>query len=236
MKRRNFIKTGTTIAAGVGILSNLPLLAIDNAVIADAFTLPKLPYLYGSLEPFIDEATMNIHHSKHHAAYVAKLNAEATKWDRVPSIEDTCKNISTYNQTARNNAGGHYNHSFFWTIMCAPGHPSPTSELVEAIIQKFGSMDGFKAEFKKSALALFGSGWTWLIVNKEGSLEIGNTANQDNPLMDISSLKGTPVLGLDIWEHAYYLKHQNKRTDYIDSWWNVVNWQVAAANYKAAVK
>ncbi len=234
MKRRSFIKTGAAVAAGVTVLGNLPAMAAT--VSADGYTLAPLPYLYGSLEPFVDETTMTIHHTKHHANYVAKLNAEASKWERYPTPEELCKNISTYNTAVRNNAGGHYNHTFFWSIMCPPGHNGPNGVLADAISKKYGSLNDFKAEFKKAASAVFGSGWTWLVVNREGYLEIGTTPNQDNPLMDVSSFKGTPVLGLDVWEHAYYLKHQNRRAEYIDMWWSVINWQQAGLNYTAAMK
>ncbi|MES2629705.1 MAG: superoxide dismutase [Bacteroidota bacterium] len=188
------------------------------------------------MEPMIDAKTMEIHHSKHHAAYVAKLNAEASKWDKFPTPEELCKKISGYNTAVRNNAGGHYNHSFFWKIMCPPGHAEVSGKLSDAISKKYGSMKDFKAEFKKSAAAVFGSGWAWLVVTKNGDLEIGTTSNQDNPLMDVSAFKGTPVIGLDVWEHAYYLKHQNLRADYIEDFWNVVNWQQAETNYLTAMK
>lgn len=235
MKRRNFLKTGAAVAAGVGVLGQLPLSAAPLAG-TDGYSLPKLPYLYGSLEPFVDEQTMNIHHNMHHANYVAKLNKEASTWERYPAVEDLCKNVSKYNTAVRNNAGGHYNHSFFWSVMCPPGNNAIKGILADKLSKTFGSVDAFKAEFKKSAMAVFGSGWTWLVLTDSGDLKIGNTANQDNPLMDISSFKGTPIIAIDIWEHAYYLKHQNKRTDYVDAWWNVVNWQQAEKNYNSVMK
>lgn len=234
MKRRSFIKSGATFAAGLTVLSSIPVSA--EKLIGDNYTLPKLPFLQADLEPYIDDATMFLHHTKHHASYVARLNAESAAWTRFPSVEEIVKNISTYNTAVRNNAGGHYNHSFFWKILCPPGQKGPQNELLAQLEKSYGSVDNFKAEFKKSAMAVFGSGWTWLIVNKDGKLQIVNTANQDSPAMDVATVQGVPVIALDIWEHAYYLKHQNKRADYIDGWWNVVNWQQATQNYLTALK
>ncbi|MDX2191603.1 MAG: superoxide dismutase [Bacteroidota bacterium] len=199
-----------------------------------AFTLPSLPYAVDALEPHIDKMTMEIHHGRHHNAYVTNLNnAVAGKPEENLSIEDICKNISKYPAPVRNNGGGHYNHSFFWTIMAPNAGGKPTGDLATAIDKKFGSFDSFKEEFAKAGVGRFGSGWAWLIV-ANGELAITSTPNQDNPIMDIAEVKGTPILGLDVWEHAYYLKYQNKRPDYIAAFWNVVNWTKVAELYKSA--
>ncbi|OYW71977.1 MAG: superoxide dismutase [Verrucomicrobia bacterium 12-59-8] len=202
-----------------------------------AFTLPPLPYPTDALEPTIDQLTMEIHHGKHHNAYVTNLNnAIAGKADlEAMSIEDLCKNISKVpadvQGAVRNNGGGHFNHSLFWTIMGPNAGGAPTGALADAITSTFGSFDAFKEAFAKAGATRFGSGWAWLIV-KDGKLAITSTPNQDNPLMDAS---GTPILGCDVWEHAYYLKYQNKRPDYLAAFWNVVNWSAVAANYTAAL-
>ncbi len=199
-----------------------------------AFTLPALPYANDALEPHFDKLTMEIHHDRHHNAYVTNLNAAlAGKPEESLSIEEIVKNISKYPAPVRNNGGGHYNHSFFWTIIAPNAGGKPTGDLAAAIDKKFGSFDTFKEEFAKAATSRFGSGWAWLIV-KEGELAITSTPNQDSPIMDIAEVKGTPIVGLDVWEHAYYLKYQNKRPDYIAAFWNVVNWAKAAELYKAA--
>ena len=197
-----------------------------------AFTLPQLPYAFNALEPHIDARTMEIHHGKHHQAYVTNLNnaIAGTDADKM-SIEDICKNISKYPAPVRNNGGGHYNHSMFWTLMKQNGSGNPSGELAEAIKSTFGSIDEFKTKFNTAATTRFGSGWAWLIKNSSGKLEIGSTPNQDNPLMDVAELKGTPILGLDVWEHAYYLNYQNRRPDYCTAWWNVVNWDEAAKRF-----
>jgi Fe-Mn family superoxide dismutase len=190
-----------------------------------AFTLPELPYAKDALEPHIDALTMEIHHDKHHQAYVTNLNKaiEHTDAEKM-NLEDILKNISKYPPAVRNNGGGHYNHSLFWTTMAPKAGGSPNGALGDAIKETFGSFDEFKKKFAEAGGGRFGSGWAWLVKNKEGKLQIGSTPNQDNPLMDVSELKGYPLLGLDVWEHAYYLKYQNKRPDYIQAWWNVVNW------------
>ncbi|WP_250629917.1 superoxide dismutase [Rhodoflexus caldus] len=203
-----------------------------------AFELPKLAYAYNALEPHIDAMTMEIHHSRHHQAYVNNLNAAiaGTEAEKM-SIEDICKNISKFSMAVRNNGGGHYNHTFFWEIIGPNAGGEPKGALAEAINKKFGSFAAFKEEFTKAAIGRFGSGWAWLVVDG-GELKIGSTANQDNPLMDIAdvTIKGKPVLGIDVWEHAYYLKYQNKRPDYVAAFWNVVNWDVVGAKYEAAIK
>lgn len=199
-----------------------------------AFTLPALPYAVDALEPHFDKMTMEIHHGRHHNTYVTNLNnAVAGKPEENLSIEEICKNISKYGAPVRNNGGGHYNHSLFWTILAPNAGGKPSGDLAAAIDKKFGSFDAFKEEFAKAGVGRFGSGWAWLIV-KDGELAITSTPNQDNPLMDVAEVKGTPVLGLDVWEHAYYLKYQNKRPDYIAAFWNVVNWAKVAELYKAA--
>ncbi|MEZ4814846.1 MAG: superoxide dismutase [Bdellovibrionota bacterium] len=199
-----------------------------------AFKLPELNYSYNALEPWIDATTMEIHHSKHHNAYVTNLNKAlegnpAMEW----TLEKLMAEISQFPTAVRNNGGGHYNHSLFWKTM-APGQgKAPTGELSDAINSAFGSFDKFKEAFSTAGATRFGSGWAWL-VKKDGKLAVGSTPNQDNPLMDVSDFKGTPLLGLDVWEHAYYLKYQNKRPDYIAAWWNAVNWDEVTALYKKA--
>ncbi len=199
-----------------------------------AFELPALPYDKAALEPHIDAMTMEIHHGRHHNTYVTNLNnaVKGTEMENM-SIEDLMKNISKYPVAVRNNGGGHYNHSLFWQIMSPNGGGEPTGELATAINAKFGSYATFKEEFTKAAVGRFGSGWAWLIV-ENGELKICSTPNQDNPLMDLNPDKGTPILGLDVWEHAYYLKYQNKRPDYIAAFWNVVNWAEVANRYAQA--
>ncbi len=189
-----------------------------------AFELPKLPYAYDALEPYIDARTMEIHHSKHHGGYTKKLNAaiEGSAMEN-QSIEELLANASKNGTAVRNNGGGYYNHNLFWEIMSPDGGGKPEGKLMDAINKDFGSFEKFKEEFSNAAATRFGSGWAWLI-NQNGKLVIASTPNQDNPLMDVADVKGTPILGLDVWEHAYYLKYQNKRPDYIDAFWNVVNW------------
>ncbi len=234
--RRDFLKQGLlggasliTLSKAIGQIN----LTHANETEETAFSLPSLPYAYNALEPFIDEATMKLHHTKHHQAYIDKLNA-ALKSENVSgiSIEDICKNVSKYSAIVRNNGGGHYNHSLFWKCM-KPNKgtvlsPTSSNELPEkikaSILSAFDSFENFKIKFSDTALKVFGSGWAWLVMTKDGKLEIGSTPNQDNPLMDISKFKGQPLLGLDVWEHAYYLKYQNKRVEYVSNWWNIVNW------------
>lgn len=199
-----------------------------------AFTLPALPYANNALEPHIDAKTMEIHHGKHHNAYVTNLNAAvAGKPEESLSIEEICKNISKYPAAVRNNGGGHYNHSLFWTIMAPNAGGAPTGALADAITSAFGSFDEFKTKFAAAGTGRFGSGWAWLIKDSSGKLQITSTPNQDNPLMDVAEVKGTPLLGLDVWEHAYYLNYQNRRPDYIAAFWNVVNWNEVAKRFAA---
>ncbi len=199
-----------------------------------AFELPQLPYAYDALEPNIDARTMEIHHTKHHAGYTSKLNDAVNGTDlEGKSIEDLMANHID-NGAVRNNGGGFYNHSLFWKVMSSNGGGEPTGEVAEAINSAFGSFDAFKDEFSKAAATRFGSGWAWLCVNKEGKLEVCSSANQDNPLMPGVGCEGTPILGLDVWEHAYYLNYQNRRPDYISAFFNVINWEQVAENYAAA--
>ncbi|SEI82774.1 superoxide dismutase, Fe-Mn family [Dyadobacter sp. SG02] len=200
-----------------------------------AFTLDPLPYANNALEPHFDALTMEIHHDRHHQAYVTNLNAAVAGTElEGKTIEELLAGISKAPAPVRNNGGGHWNHSFFWKSLSSNGGGEPTGKLGEAITAKFGSFAAFKDEFKKAATGRFGSGWAWLIVKEGGEVAITSTPNQDNPLMDIAEVKGTPVIGLDVWEHAYYLKYQNKRPDYIDAYWNVVDWKAADALYTAA--
>jgi Fe-Mn family superoxide dismutase len=205
----------------------------------EAFTLPELPYAYDALANVIDAETMRIHHGRHHQGYVNNLNraiaADASLQGQ--SLESLLATVSSRSGAIRNNGGGHWNHSFFWQSMAKEGETGiPSSELLAAIEQGFGSMDAFKAAFRAEGLSRFGSGWSWLIVNTEGKLQVTSTANQDNPLMDVVDVRGTPLLGNDVWEHAYYLRYQNRRGDYLDAWWQVVNWQVVSERYAAAIR
>ncbi len=201
-----------------------------------AFTLAPLPYANDALEPFFDAQTMEIHHDRHHNAYVTNLNAAIAGTDSdKQSIEEILANISKASPAVRNNGGGHYNHELFWNILAPAGKGGELSgDLKAAIEAAFGSVDEFKAQFKAAGGSRFGSGWAWLIVKADGSVAVTSTPNQDNPLMDIAEVKGTPILGIDVWEHAYYLKYQNKRPDYIDAFWNVVNWNEVAKRFAAA--
>ena len=200
------------------------------------FTLPNLPYAHNALEPHIDALTMEIHHGKHHQAYVNNLNAAVEGSPMAgKSLEDLMKDHSDV-PAVRNNGGGHYNHSMFWTLMSPNGGGLPTGALAADINSTFGSFDAFKEAFAKSAATRFGSGWAWLCVNTAGKLEICSTANQDNPLMPSVGCAGTPILGLDVWEHAYYLKYQNRRPDYVSAFFNVINWTEVASRYAAAKK
>lgn len=197
--------------------------------------LPELSYTYDALEPFIDAKTMEIHHSKHHQGYVNKFNAalEGTAIENTP-IEEVFASVSRHSPAIRNNGGGHYNHSLFWSVLKpdAEGIPQKDGKLSSAIDKTFGSFDLFKEEFAKAAATRFGSGWAWLIVTNSNNLAVTSTPNQDNPLMDVAGVNGTPILGLDVWEHAYYLNYQNRRPDYIEGFWNVVNWEAVEKNYE----
>lgn len=200
------------------------------------YQLPDLPYEYHALEPYIDAQTMEIHHSKHHQGYVNNLNKAIGGTDTAKiSLEEILKTISKYSTTIRNNAGGHYNHTLFWTILTPNKNTQPSKRFHQAIVAQFGSLDSVKTLLNSAAAKQFGSGWAWLSVDSNKKLFVSSTPNQDNPLMDISEKKGTPILGIDVWEHAYYLKYQNKRTDYLAAIWNVVNWEEISKRYEAAV-
>lgn len=198
-----------------------------------AHTLPALPYAFDALEPHIDALTMEIHHDRHHKAYVDNLNKaiEGTDAENL-SLADLMANISKYPAAVRNNGGGHFNHTLFWEILSNNG--SKPSEKLAAAIETLGGMDALKEKLSAAGATRFGSGWAWLIV-KDGKLEVTSTPNQDNPLMDVAEVKGTPVLGIDVWEHAYYLKYQNKRPDYLSAIWNVINWEEVSKRYEAAL-
>ncbi len=198
-----------------------------------AFTLPQLPFAHDALEPYIDVLTMQIHHGKHHQAYVDNLNkAIAGTEHENKSIEELVKNAGSISPAVRNNGGGHWNHSFFWELLAPAGGEGPSGNLAEAINSTFGSLDELKTKMNTAGTTRFGSGWAWLIV-KDGKLEVTSTPNQDNPLMEIAEVKGTPILGIDVWEHAYYLKYQNKRPDYLTAIWNVINWKKVEEHYNA---
>ncbi|MEJ5148637.1 superoxide dismutase [Sphingobacterium sp. MYb388] len=200
-----------------------------------AFVLEALPYASDALEPHIDKATMEIHHDRHHQAYVDNLNKAiaGTEAENL-SLEDIVKNISKYPAAVRNNGGGHYNHKLFWTVLGPNAGGEPTGELATEINETFGSFAELKTQLQNAGATRFGSGWSWLIVNAEGKLQVTSTPNQDNPLMDVAEVKGTPILGIDVWEHAYYLKFQNKRPAYLEEIFNVINWDTVAKNYAAA--
>ncbi|APU95643.1 superoxide dismutase [Sphingobacterium multivorum] len=200
-----------------------------------AFELEALPYAADALEPHIDKTTMEIHHDRHHQAYVDNLNKAIAGTDAENlSLLDIVKNVSKYSAAVRNNGGGHYNHSLFWKVLGPNAGGAPTGELAEAINATFGSFDELKKQLQAAGATRFGSGWAWLIVGADGKLAVTSTPNQDNPLMDVAEVKGTPILGIDVWEHAYYLKFQNKRPAYLEEIFNVINWDAVAENYAAA--
>jgi Fe-Mn family superoxide dismutase len=201
------------------------------------FTLPALPYAYDALEPAIDAETMQIHHGRHHKAYVDNLNVAlaASPAHSGLTLTELLQRAGTLSPAVRNNGGGHYNHTLFWTLLAPVGRGgAPSAELSDAIARDFGSLDAFKAAFSTAATSRFGSGWAWLVVQEDGKLAITSTANQDNPLMDVAEVKGKPVLAVDVWEHAYYLKYQNRRADYLNAWWTVVNWNEVNRLYTEA--
>jgi Fe-Mn family superoxide dismutase len=202
-----------------------------------SFELAPLPYANNALEPNFDALTMEIHHDRHHNAYVTNLNAAVTGTPlEGKTLLELLSTISTLAPAVRNNGGGHYNHDLFWNILSPTGGGEPVGTLAKAIDAKFGSFDAFKEEFKKASITRFGSGWAWLVAQKDGSVAVSSTPNQDNPFMDVADVKGFPVIGLDVWEHDYYLKFQNKRPDYVDAFWNVVDWNKAEARYLSAQK
>ncbi len=235
--RRAFIKKSAMVTlAGAG-LHLAAKTAFAGSLLnheSETYTLPVLPYPAEALEPHIDTLTMQIHHGKHHKAYVDNLNKALNEAliDNV-KLEDLLHTISTRTPAIRNNAGGHYNHSMFWKLLSPAGGGDPKGNIAELLTGAFGSFEAFKEKFNAAATSRFGSGWAWLVV-KKGNLEIGSTPNQDNPLMDVSEFNGKPLLALDVWEHAYYLKYQNKRADYINAFWNLVNWDEVNRLLKAA--
>lgn len=231
--RRIFIKQTLSLGIGAVVLPQLSVFAAQGpkANTLFEFTQVKLPYAYQALEPYIDAATMEIHYTKHHVAYIKNVN-EAIAKDQLSFTDenDFFNRVSRLSPKLRNNGGGAWNHNFFWQCMGPAGSSGPSGKLKTAIEKAFGSIEQFKALFAQAALGQFGSGWAWLI-NDKGNLKITSTPNQDNPLMDDAPVKGQPLLALDVWEHAYYLKYQNKRNDYINAWWQVVNWEEVARRF-----
>lgn len=212
------------------------LLLLIGVSVSAQFTQKPLPYAYNALEPYVDAQTMEIHYSKHHAAYVKNLNAAivGTEAEKM-TLTEIFANVSKLSPAIRNNAGGHFNHELFWTILTPEKNTKPSPNLEKAINETFGTLDALKEKLNTAAATRFGSGWAWLYVDTNGKLAISSTANQDNPLMDIAENKGIPILGIDVWEHAYYLKYQNKRTDYLAAIWNIINWNEVSKNYDNAI-
>ncbi len=210
-------------------------LLLTNLVSAQTFTLPSLPYAYNALEPTIDSVTMRIHHSKHHQAYITNLN-KALGTSNTKSLAEILAGVSSQPAVVRNNAGGHYNHTLFWEIISPTPTKTPTPELLSQITKQYASLDSLQKMITVSGTGLFGSGWVWLIVTPNNELKIITTSNQDNPLMDLVTDKGTPILAIDVWEHAYYLKYQNKRADYLKNIWKVIDWKVVSEKYTATLK
>ena len=210
-----------------------------SAILQFPYEIPKLPYEWNALEPYIDSRTMEVHHTKHHQTYVDKLNQALAGTDLTKqSLENLLRKVSKHGSAVRNHGGGHYNHSLFWPMLSATAGKKPVSTLAAAINKKFGSLNRFREEFSQAATAHFGSGWAWLCIDKDGNLFVCTTPNQDNPIMDVvdPSCQGTPILGLDVWEHAYYLQYQNRRSAYIEAFWNIVNWEEVNRRFEAAQK
>jgi Fe-Mn family superoxide dismutase len=247
--RRDFLRRSGKAGLGVYVgLSGSALLSACTAAKKSSsasvshqydpgFQQHPLPYAYGALEQAIDAQTMEIHFTKHAAAYATNLQdaAKAEGIDMAKPLEEVLRTVSKYSAKLRNNGGGHYNHELFWRVMAPNGGNTPSGTLGTAITSSFGSFDAFKTQFGDAGKSRFGSGWAWLLVDADKKLRIGSTPNQDNPLMDVAEVKGYPILGLDVWEHAYYLRYQNKRPDYIANWWKVVNWDEVQKRYQAAV-
>jgi Fe-Mn family superoxide dismutase len=237
--RREFLATTTKAGLTVGLVGTAfsDLLAHPAQVVAGTgFIQTPLPYAYTALEPHIDARTMEIHYSKHAAAYASNLR-DAAKEEGVDTtlpLEQVLATISKYSPKMRNNGGGHYNHELFWSILGAPTEGGPEGALLKAIKTSFGSYEAFVSQFETAAKTRFGSGWAWLLVDATGKLVVSSTPNQDNPLMDVAEVKGTPILGLDVWEHAYYLHYQNRRPDYVTAFWKVINWKAVADRFAAA--
>ncbi len=225
MERRKFIQTVGTAAVVTPVLGSYSAFA-SNSVGSEGHTFPDLPYAYDALEPYIDAQTMELHYSKHHKGYYTKFLAAAEGTDLVNMpMEKIFAGISKQPTAIRNNGGGYYNHALYWENM-TPDQKAIPEDLENALVKDFGSVDAFKEKFGKTAKTHFGSGWAWLVAGKNGKLQVVSTPNQDNPLMDVVDTKGVPLLAIDIWEHAYYLKYQNKRADYVDNFWNIVNWDI----------
>ena len=215
----------------------LSIITLNNNTMAQGYTFPELPYAYNALEPYIDAQTMEIHYSKHHRAYFDNfVKAAADNKIENLSLEEIFSSVSAFPAAVRNNGGGYYNHMLFWQVMGPNSGGEPEGELLNAINRTFGSFDRFKAEFENAAKTQFGSGWAWLAVDADGKLFVSQTPNQENPLMDVSAKRGKPILCLDVWENAYYLKYQNRRPDYVSNFWHVVNWNKVAELYKDALK
>ncbi|WP_192347422.1 superoxide dismutase [Algoriphagus sp. Y33] len=243
ISRRTFMSNTTKASLAMGFVGTGILSSCSNdakgdgkAILATGYSQTPLAYDYSALAPHIDAKTMEIHYTKHAASYASNLKAalEEEKVDTNKPLEDVLKNISKYSTAMRNNGGGHYNHELFWSIMSPDGGGKPEGDLATAIDSSFGSYDAFVTEFENAAKTRFGSGWAWLVIGEDKKLAVGSSANQDNPLMDISDFKGTPLVGLDVWEHAYYLNYQNKRPDYVSAFWNVLNWKTVAERFAAA--
>lgn len=243
--RRGFLTTSVKAGLGLYISSNVLASCASTSKVTGnipsklttGFSQQPLPYAYNALNEAIDAQTMEIHYTKHAAAYAMNLNdaAKAEGVDTSQPLENVLRNISKYSAKMRNNGGGHYNHELFWKCMAPQHEEKPGGKLAFAIDSSFGSFDAFKTQFSDAGKTRFGSGWAWLFVDGDKHLRIGSTPNQDNPLMDVAELKGFPVLGLDVWEHAYYLRYQNKRPDYINNWWKVVNWNYVADRYQSII-
>jgi len=238
MNKREFLKKSAFISIGGLAAASIPAKTIASGLIGggmksmgEGFEQPELGYAYDALEPYIDAMTMELHYSKHHAGYTAKFNAALNEAGIADiKIKEIFGSISKYPDAVRNNGGGYYNHNLFWKVMSPDGGGAPKGELLKGIEKSFGSFDSFKEKFSKTAATVFGSGWAWLVYS-DGKLVVTSTPNQDNPLMDIASVKGTPLLLIDVWEHAYYLKYQNRRPEYIEAFWNVVNWDHVSEKY-----